>query len=81
MNCKTCKNFTPLKKVMSGTNLAGDSPGFGYCDSSLFADREDYWHDDGFKDAKFLYFDNEGYGAYFYVHEDFGCVGWKECQS
>lgn len=76
--CKTCKNFTPLKKVISDVKLTNDTPGFGRCDSSLFADRDDYWYEKGnFKDAKFLYFDNEGYSAYFYVHEDFGCVGWQ----
>ena len=79
-SCKTCKNFTPLKNIMGDEMSKGyECEGFGHCDSSLYADRDDYWYDnENYKDAKFLYFDNEGYSAYFYVHEDFGCVGWKE---
>ena len=66
--CKDCKWF---KKV------GGDWPGnsnFGLCHNPIFEEKEGDISDK----ALFVYWDYEGFSAGFFVHKNFGCIGFKQ---
>ena len=77
MNCKNCEFFNRNYKE-SAWRASIWMEGWSVCDNEeIFQDDS---QGDANKKALFKLFDGEGYAANFRIHNNFGCIGFKEAK-